>query len=61
MAPTAEAAGMVLTLAVGISRIARAIIDGGEARPNFDDGYKITRVLEAVERSSWERRSIRLV
>jgi predicted dehydrogenase len=42
---------VVLTLAIGARRIARAIVDGGEARPNFEDGYRITKVLDAVEQA----------
>ncbi|WP_435063775.1 Gfo/Idh/MocA family protein [Halobaculum sp. EA56] len=32
----------------------RAVADGGEFRPDFDDAYEVQRVLDAVERSDAE-------
>jgi hypothetical protein len=47
-------------MAVGYQRLAQAVRDGSEARPNFDDGYRVTRALEGVERSWSERRWVSL-
>jgi predicted dehydrogenase len=47
-------------MALSMSEMVRAIAGKGQARPDFDQAWTVERVLEAVRRSSQERRWVGL-
>jgi len=51
---------VICGIAEGFIRIADAIRDGGEARPNFEDGYRLVSICDAAVESYRTRQWIRL-
>jgi predicted dehydrogenase len=47
-------------MAISMNAMVRAIEGKATARPDFDQAWKVERVLEAVRRSSAQRRWVRL-
>jgi predicted dehydrogenase len=47
-------------MALSMSAMVEAIAGRGKARPDFDQAWTVERVLEAVRRSSAERRWVEL-
>jgi predicted dehydrogenase len=53
--PQGHGIGYADTFVIEIAEFVKAIAEGKEFRPNFEDGVRVQRVLDAVERSANKR------